>query len=56
MKIGDLIRHKQGGAFGLIVRVVEAEGGYDPLFYIKWMNRRQSACWSEEIEIISESR
>jgi len=56
MRVGDLVKHKQGGAFGLIVRVEEVQGGHDPLFYIKWVNERQSAHWTREIEIISESR
>ena len=56
MKVGDLVKHKQGGAFGLIVRIEKAEGGHDPLFYVRWTNEQQSACWSEEIEILNESR
>ena len=56
MKVGDLVKHKQGGAFGLIVRIEKAIGGHDPLLYVKWANEQQSACWLEEIEILNESR
>ena len=56
MKVGDLVRHKQGGWTGLVVRVEGAEGGHDPLFYIKWTEHHRGTCWGEEIEVISESR
>jgi hypothetical protein len=56
VKVGDLVKHKQGGWTGMIVRVENAEGGHDPLFHIKWTDQYRGACWSEEIEIISESR
>jgi hypothetical protein len=55
MQVGDLVKHKQGGALGLIVRIEEAEGGHDPLFYVKWANEHQSACWTQEIEIIKKN-
>lgn len=56
MQVGDLVKHKQGGAFGLIIRIEEVEGGHDPLLYVKWPNENQSACWLEELEILNESR
>ena len=56
MQVGDLVKHKQGGWTGLIVRVEDAEGGHDPLFHINWLNGASGSHWSNEIRVISESR
>ena len=56
MKVGDLVKHKQRGHAGLVVRIEYAEGGHDPLFYIKWIKSGPGVCWREEIEVINEGR
>ena len=56
MQVGDLVKHKQGGWTGLIVRVEDAEGGHDPLYYLLCAAPYLERMWAEEIEIISESR
>ncbi len=56
MKVGDLVRHKQRGLAGLVVRIEYAQGGDDPLFYIKWAKGGPAPAWRDELEVLNEGR
>ena len=56
MKVGDLVKHNKNGFIGVIVKIEYARGGHDPFHYIRWVDGAKGACWSNEVELVSESR
>ena len=57
MQVGDLVRFKKNGMFGLVVNLVMAHLG-EKRYTILWMDGHKGnswPCWDEEIEIINES-
>ena len=56
MQVGDLVKHNKNGYVGLIVSTRLSVAGSGTLYYIKWVDGAQGACWFDEVEVISASR
>ena len=56
LQVGDLVKHNKNGYVGLIVSARLSVAGSGTLYYIKWVDGAQGACWFDEVEVISASR
>jgi hypothetical protein len=55
MQIGDLVRFKNNGMTGLIVRLAMDHLG-EAMYTILWADGHKGNRWADELEVISENR
>jgi len=55
MKIGDLVKFKNNGMIGLVVKLLMDHLG-DQMYTITWVDGHTGNRWADELELISASR
>ncbi len=55
MKAGDLVKFKNNGMIGLVVKLLMDHLG-DKMYTIVWMDGHTGNRWAEELEVINANR
>ena len=56
MRVGDLVKFKNNGQLGLVVRVFRGPlsiGLADTMYAISWMDGHVGNRWADELEVVS---
>jgi len=58
MQVGDLVKHKKNGIFGIVWKIAidPYKTNIDDLYLIQWTNGAKGSHWSIELETISENQ
>jgi hypothetical protein len=55
VKVGDLVKFKNNGMLGLVVKLAMVHLG-DEMYTITWTDGHTGPRWADELEVVSESR
>ena len=55
MQVGDLVKFKNNGMVGLVVKLWSFEPPGDPMFTISWADGHSGPRFADELELISAS-
>jgi len=59
MQVGDLVKFKNNGILGLVVRIFRGPpsiGLADTMYTILWMDGHRGNRWADELEVINANR
>ena len=57
MKVGDLVRSRVCGVYGVVIESLEASHcGYDGLYLVVFTDGDEDYCDDEDVEVVNESR